>query len=57
MPLNPEEKYAQKKFEQEQYRRPTQGQLKIALLEQQLEHAQNTISYLLNYIDDKEDRS
>lgn len=45
MTLNAEELYAQKKFERDQYARPTKEQLEISLLEQQLEHAQNTIGY------------
>lgn len=49
--LNTEEKYEQKQFEQQQFARPTAEHLEIALLEQQLEHAQNTISYLDDYID------
>ena len=45
MPLNGEELLRQKKFERDQYARPTKEQLEIALLEQRLEHAQNTIGY------------
>lgn len=51
MPLNVEEKYQHEKFKQEQYARPTLDQLEIARLEQQLQHAQNTIQYLDDYID------
>lgn len=47
MPLNAEERMAHEKYkrEQKQYSRPTPEQVEIALLEQQLEHAQNSLGY------------
>lgn len=51
MPLNAEEKYQHEKFKQKQYSRPTLEQVEIARLEQQLQHAQNTICLLDDYVD------
>lgn len=48
MPLNAEEKYQQEKFKRKQYARPTLEQLEIARLEQQLQHAQNSLGYFEN---------
>ena len=45
MPLNGEERMQHELFKRKQYARPTLEQLEIARLEQQLEHAQNTIGY------------
>lgn len=45
MAKNPEELYEQKEFERRHFPRPTEEQLEIAALEQQLQHAQNTIGY------------
>lgn len=45
MTLNGEERMQHELFKQQQYARPTEEQLEISLLEQQLEHAQNTIGY------------
>ena len=45
MSLNAEERMQHELFKQQQYARPTLEQLEIARLEQQLQHAQNTIGY------------
>lgn len=45
LPLNAEEKYEHEKFKRKQYARPTLEQLEIARLEQQLQHAQNSLGY------------
>lgn len=51
MPLNAEDRYEQEEFERSQYSRPTEHQLEIALLTHQLEHAQDTVKYLDDYIE------
>lgn len=48
MPLNAEEKYQHEEFKSKQYSRPTLEQLEIARLEQQLQHAQNSLGYFEN---------
>lgn len=59
MILNGEERMQHELFKQQQYARPTEEQLEIAKLEEELQSARESLNYLDDYVDkitDKIDR-